>query len=150
MSKSSGVSPRRTPGPPGTAARSAAASRVGVDGAGGDLASRGLADLALADLAEVFALLGEPGRLRLLVALLARGEVCVHELALAAGLSDSSASHALRLLRAHRVVAVRRVARLAYYRLADDHVRQLLETGLAHTGHTQAIHPERLPGGRWR
>ena len=40
----------------------------------------------------------------------------VGELAEATGASESATSHALRLLRAHRVVAVRREGRLAYYR----------------------------------
>jgi len=94
------------------------------------------------DLAEVFALLGEPGRLRLLTSLLEAGELCVCDLAAATGLSESAVSHALRLLRAHRVVSVNRRGRMAYYRLDDAHVRMLLDLGLTHTQHTTAIHPE--------
>jgi hypothetical protein len=52
--------------------------------------------------ADVFALLGDPNRLRLLVALLEGGEMCVCDLAAAAGMSESAASHAVRWLRAHR------------------------------------------------
>ena len=95
------------------------------------------------DLADVFSLLGEPGRLRLLVALLEAGELCVCDLAAVSGMSESAVSHALRLLRAHRVVSVNRRGRMAFYRLADGHVRMLLDLGLTHTGHTTAIHPER-------
>lgn len=94
------------------------------------------------ELADVFSLLGDPGRLRVLVALL-EGEMCVCDVSAAAGLSESATSHALRLLRAHRVVGVRRAGRMAYYRLADSHVRMLVDLALAHTQHTQAIHPER-------
>jgi ArsR family transcriptional regulator, lead/cadmium/zinc/bismuth-responsive transcriptional repressor len=94
------------------------------------------------DLAEVFALLGEPGRLRLLTSLLEAGELCVCDLAAATGLRESAVSHALRLLRAHRVVTVSRRGRMAYYRLDDAHVRVLLDLGLTHTQHTTAIHPE--------
>lgn len=32
---------------------------------------------------------------------------------------------------------------MAFYRLEDAHVRMLLDLALAHTEHTQAIHPER-------
>ncbi|GAA0922850.1 metalloregulator ArsR/SmtB family transcription factor [Nonomuraea longicatena] len=96
----------------------------------------------LADTADVFGLLGDPNRLRLLLALL-DGELCVCDLAAVTGQSESAVSHALRLLRAHRVVAVRRAGRMAYYRLEDAHVRMLLDLAVAHTGHTQAIHPER-------
>jgi len=95
------------------------------------------------DLADVFSLLGEPGRLRLLVALLEAGELCVCDLAAVTGMSESAVSHALRLLRAHRVVSVNRRGRMAFYRLDDGHVRMLLDLGLTHTGHTTAIHPER-------
>lgn len=55
--------------------------------------------------ADVFALLGDPNRLRLLVALLAGGEMCVCDLAASAGMSESAASHAVRWLRAHRIVS---------------------------------------------
>lgn len=87
------------------------------------------------DLAAVFALLGDPGRLRLLAALLEGGELCVCDLAAAAGMRESAVSHALRLLRAHRVVTVTRRGRMAYHRLDDAHVRMLLDLGLAHTRH---------------
>lgn len=94
------------------------------------------------DLADVFALLGDPGRLRLLMSLLEGGEMCVCDLAATTAMSESSVSHALRLLRAHRIVSVSRRGRMAYYRLDDGHVRMLLDLGLTHTGHTVAIHPE--------
>jgi DNA-binding transcriptional ArsR family regulator len=94
--------------------------------------------------ADVFALLGDPNRLRLLVALLAAGEMCVTDLAAAAGMSESATSHAVRWLRAHRIVSSpRRQGRMMYYRLEDEHVRMLLDLALAHTRHTLAMHPER-------
>jgi ArsR family transcriptional regulator, lead/cadmium/zinc/bismuth-responsive transcriptional repressor len=94
------------------------------------------------ELADVFSLLGDPGRLRLLMSLLEGGEMCVCDLAATAAMSESSVSHALRLLRAHRIVSVSRRGRMAYYRLDDGHVRMLLDLGLTHTGHSVAIHPE--------
>ncbi|MFI0424928.1 ArsR family transcriptional regulator [Spongiactinospora gelatinilytica] len=96
----------------------------------------------LDDTADVFGLLSDPGRLRLLVSLL-DGELCVCDLAAVTGQSESAVSHALRLLRAHRIVAVRRSGRMAYYRLEDPHVRMLLDLALAHTEHSELIHPER-------
>lgn len=95
-------------------------------------------DSALADTADVFGLLADPGRLRLLVALIA-GEMCVCDLAVACGQSQSSVSHALRLLRAHRVVNVRREGRRAFYRLDDAHVRMLLNLALTHIDHSGAV-----------
>jgi DNA-binding transcriptional ArsR family regulator len=100
------------------------------------------AEQDVVDTADVFSLLGDPRRLKLLVALL-DGELCVCDLAAVTGMSESATSHALRLLRAHRVVAVRRDGRMAYYRLDDAHVRMLVDLAVAHTEHTDAIHPER-------
>lgn len=97
---------------------------------------------AVLDLADVFSLLGDPGRLRLLLALRG-GEVSVGELSDTTGQSHSGVSHALQLLRAHRIVAVRREGRRAYYRLDDPHVRQLLDLALSHTRHSAMVHPER-------
>lgn len=95
-------------------------------------------DETVLDLAAVFSLLSDPSRVRLLITLLEGGEVCVHDLAAVIGQSESSVSHALRLLRAHRVVAARRSGRLAFYRLADGHVRLLLDVALTHLGHAPA------------
>ncbi|MDL4819510.1 ArsR/SmtB family transcription factor [Actinomadura opuntiae] len=89
----------------------------------------------VAELAQVFGLLSDPGRLRVITALLEGGEMCVCDIAASCGQSESSVSHALRLLRANRVVRVRRAGRMAYYRLDDSHVRMLLDLALAHVGH---------------
>jgi prepilin-type processing-associated H-X9-DG protein len=88
------------------------------------------------ELAEIFGLLSDPGRLRLIASLLEGGELCVCDLAMAAGMGESAASHALRLLRAHRVVKVRRAGRMANYSLCDGHVRILLDVALEHLGHS--------------
>jgi DNA-binding transcriptional ArsR family regulator len=93
-------------------------------------------------LADMFGLLADSGRLRLMTSLLEAGELCVCDLAAATGMGESTVSHALRLLRAHGVVQVRRAGRMSYYRLADSHVRRLLALGLRHIGHVSARHPE--------
>lgn len=100
-----------------------------------------------ADLADVFSLLGDPSRLGLLLAL-REGELCVSDLAQVTDHSESSVSHALKLLRAHRIVAVRRVGRRAFYRLDDPHVRLLLELAMTHAAHSDMRHPERDAAGR--
>ncbi|ETK36662.1 ArsR/SmtB family transcription factor [Microbispora sp. ATCC PTA-5024] len=92
------------------------------------------------DLARVFGLLADPGRLRLIAAMLEGGEMCVCDLAAATGHSMSAASHALRLLRANRVVRVRRSGRMSYYRLADSHVRMLFDLALVHVRHERGEH----------
>ena len=97
-------------------------------------------EAAVRELTAVFGLLADPGRLRLLVAL-RHGELCVCDLAAVCGQSESATSHALRLLRAHRVVQVRRTGRRAYYRLDDDHVAGLLALALAHVDDADAPTP---------
>lgn len=93
----------------------------------------------VARVAGVFRLMGDPGRVRILATLLEAGEVCVHDLATVSGLSESSVSQALRLMRAHRVVESRRAGRVVYYRLGDSHVRMLLDMAITHVGHTPVI-----------
>jgi DNA-binding transcriptional ArsR family regulator len=100
-------------------------------------------DSDVVELADVFALLGDPRRLRILTALAEVGEMCVCDIAATSDMTESATSHALRLLRAHRIVTPRRAGRMAFYRLADAHVRMLIDVGLSHTQHTTAIHPER-------
>ena len=97
--------------------------------------SRALPDQDLARVAAVFKLLGDPTRSRLLYALLEAGELCVCDLAAATGLMEATVSQALRLLRASQVVAARREGRLMYYRLADAHVRMLLDLTREHITH---------------
>jgi ArsR family transcriptional regulator len=70
-------------------------------------------------------------RLRILCLLRGR-EVCVHEIVDALGMTQSAVSHQLRVLRDARLVRHRRDGRHAYYRLADDHVRDMLENALTH------------------
>src|SRR5262245_18368035 len=81
--------------------------------------------------AVVFKLLGDPTRVRLVDAL-THGERCVCDLATLVGLTESAVSHQLRLLRAARLVRVRRVGRLAYYSLDDHHVVGLLHDTRKH------------------
>lgn len=92
------------------------------------------------DLADVFHLLGDPNRVKILIAL-SGGRMAVRDLAAVVELSESGVSHALRLLRAHRVVGVEREGRMAYYALADLHVRELLRLALEHIGHSILLHP---------
>ncbi|MDE8670000.1 metalloregulator ArsR/SmtB family transcription factor [Pseudarthrobacter sp. H3Y2-7] len=89
--------------------------------------------------AAVFRLMGDPGRVRILATLLEAGEVCVHDLASVSGLSESSVSQALRLMRAHRVVETRRAGRVVFYRLGDSHVRMLLDLAITHASHSPLV-----------
>jgi DNA-binding transcriptional ArsR family regulator len=81
--------------------------------------------------AETFQLLSDPMRARIVYAL-ALEELCVCDVAAVAGLSVSAASHQLKRLRDRGVASFRKEGRLAFYRLSDDRVRGLLESGVGH------------------
>lgn len=87
------------------------------------------------DLAETFRVLADPGRVRLISALLEAGELCVCDLAAVTGLSETACSHNLRLLRSQRLVRYRKQGRNVYYELDDAHIRLLLDVGLQHVTH---------------
>ena len=83
-------------------------------------------------LAETFRVLGDPTRLRIVDALAAENELCVHEIAERVGISESAVSHQLRLMRTQRIVRGRREGRCVYYSLDDQHVLSLFQQGLRH------------------
>ncbi len=97
------------------------------------------------ELAEVFGLLSDPNRLRLLASMLEGGELCVCDLAAATGMAESTTSHALRLLRAHHAVKARRAGRMMHYSLRDGHVRMLLDVALEHVHHADDPGPKASP-----
>lgn len=89
-------------------------------------------------IADIFDLLSDPSRVRVLFALLEAGEMCVCDLAETVDMSPSALSHALRLLRTAGVVVSRRDGRMMRYRIADSHVRLLLDVTREHLGHDTA------------
>jgi DNA-binding transcriptional ArsR family regulator len=90
----------------------------------------------------VFATLADPTRVRIVQALSAAAdELCVCDLALLLGISESALSHQLRLLRERGVVSRRRSGRMMYYALADEHVRHLLADGIEHAREAAAGRP---------
>lgn len=85
-------------------------------------------------LAEAMRAFGSASRLRILFELL-DGERTVDQLAVAAELEHSAASHQLRLLRQLHLVSVRRDGRHAYYTLYSHHLPDLLEAIRHHREH---------------
>ncbi len=84
--------------------------------------------------ASLFSMLADPTRLQVVYALLnaPAGELCVCDLAAGLGRDDTTISHQLRVLRNQHIVAMRKVGRMVYYRLVDEHLRQVLALGLIH------------------
>jgi ArsR family transcriptional regulator, lead/cadmium/zinc/bismuth-responsive transcriptional repressor len=87
-------------------------------------------------LAETFRALGDPTRVRILDAL-AAGELCVCDIASLVGISESAASHQLRLLRGLRLVRPRRAGRQVYYAVDDHHILELLNQARTHVEEAQ-------------
>jgi DNA-binding transcriptional ArsR family regulator len=81
--------------------------------------------------ASIFHALGDPSRAKIVYSLLQQ-ELCVCDLAAVCGLSESATSQHLRILRALRIVKLRRDGRMSYYSIDDDHVRVLLGVCLNH------------------
>ena len=94
-------------------------------------------------LSSFFAVLSDPTRLQVLYALLyaQTGELCVCDLAAGLGRDDTTISHQLRVLRNQRIVSMRKVGRVVYYRLIDEHIRQVLTPGFTHTSEVP-VHAE--------
>lgn len=81
------------------------------------------------ELASLFGVLGNPHRVRL-VEELREAEVDVNGLQRALGISHSSVSQHLAVLRAHRIVTERREGRHVYYRLTQSELAEWVRTGL--------------------
>jgi DNA-binding transcriptional ArsR family regulator len=90
------------------------------------------------ELAETFRVLGDPTRIRILDALSA-GELCVCDIAGLVGISESAASHQLRLLRGMRLVRPRRAGRQVFYSVDDHHIVEVLRLAVTHVREPDAV-----------
>lgn len=90
-----------------------------------------LSDDDASRLADMFRLLGDASRLRIVLACIA-GPVSVGAIAQRVGLSLSLVSHHLRLLRAARLVKATRQGKQVFYAAADDHVRCVIADMVSH------------------
>ena len=85
----------------------------------------------LVQLAELFKTFGDGTRIRILYVLL-EAEVCVCDLAMLLGMTQSAVSHQLRILKQAKLIKARRDGKTVFYSLADDHVATLLKQGMEH------------------
>jgi len=88
-------------------------------------------DASVAQLADLFHLLGDPTRLRIVLACLAT-PIAVSDIATTLQLSGSLVSHHLRLLRAARIVKSERHGKQVFYTAADAHISDVLTDMLEH------------------
>ena len=98
-------------------------------------------DNDIAQLADLFHLLGDPTRLRIVLSCLP-APIAVGDIAAQLQLSSSLVSHHLRLLRAARIVKSERQGKQVFYTAADVHISGVLADMLEHiaepsNGHVQ-------------
>jgi len=98
--------------------------------------------LAAEGVARIFAVLSDPTRMRVVIAL-GGAELCVTDLAAATGVNRTTISHQLRVLRRERLVRRRREGKVVYYALDDDHVLALLGMATAHVAEANVEAGER-------
>ncbi len=90
---------------------------------------------------ETFEALADPTRARILYALIQR-PLCVRDLAILVGVSESGVSHQLRLLRERRLVKPRRQGNIMYYAVDDNHVAALFKEADYHIDHVRQGLPD--------
>lgn len=85
----------------------------------------------IATMCAAFKVLGEPSRMRILLALM-EGEMCVYHIAEAAGGNQSAVSHQLRILKDNKIVKSRREGKNILYSVADEHIAKMIEMSKMH------------------
>lgn len=94
---------------------------------------------SVSELADLFRLLGDTTRLRIVLACLDT-PIAVNDIANKLDLSNSLVSHHLRLLRAAHIVKADRHGKQVFYAAADQHISGVLADMLEHIAepHTEA------------
>lgn len=90
-------------------------------------------EAAIVQLADLFRLMGDPTRLRIILVCL-DVPISVGDIASRLDLSPSLVSHHLRLLKAARVLGGERRGKKIFYSALDDHIRCVIDDMVAHVG----------------
>ncbi len=85
-------------------------------------------------LAEVFKVLGDHTRIKIIFAL-SCCEMCVCDIAEAIAMTQSAVSHQLRLMRNMKLVKYRKEGKSVFYSLDDEHILHLYRQGMEHVKH---------------
>ena len=85
-------------------------------------------------IAGILDAMGDPGRIKIIAAL-CENEMCVCDIANVLSMSHSAVSHQLRILRHTGIVAPTKEGKTVYYRLADEHIRDIYNIALTHIKH---------------
>lgn len=106
-----------------------------------EVCARAPSDELLALVVEAFQALADPTRAKMLYALIRRS-LCVRDLAIVVGVSESAVSHQLRLLRGWRLVKSQREGNVIYYSVDDHHVAALFREAEYHADHVRQALPD--------
>ncbi|EGS29990.1 MAG: winged helix-turn-helix transcriptional regulator [Peptoniphilus sp. oral taxon 375] len=85
-------------------------------------------------LSSIFKVLGDPTRLKIIY-LLSQSPLCVNDIVELIGMSQSSISHQLSLLKRKKLIKSEKDGRRNIYSLDDDHVLSLFYEGYNHASH---------------
>ena len=96
-----------------------------------EVKSKMLQDELLFEISDTFKVFGDSTRLKIMYAL-SQKELCVCDLAAVLDMSQSAISHQLRVLRSKNLVKFKKVGKMAFYYLADEHVVAIIEIGVEH------------------
>lgn len=88
-------------------------------------------DEMLYDLAELFKVFGDSTRIKILYALF-ESELCVNDIAILLGITQTAASHQLRVLKVNKLVKSRKEGKMIFYSLSDEHVTKIISQGMEH------------------
>ncbi len=83
------------------------------------------------DMSMIFTMFADSTRLKIMSALFTN-ELCVGDLAALLQMSQSAISHQLASLKKTKLVTSRKIGKLVYYSMADDHIKNMYRMALEH------------------
>jgi ArsR family transcriptional regulator, lead/cadmium/zinc/bismuth-responsive transcriptional repressor len=86
---------------------------------------------------QAFGALADPTRARMLYALIGQ-PLCVRDLAIVAGVSESAVSHQLRLLRDRQIVKGRREGNMIVYSVENHHLAAMIREAEYYADHVRS------------
>lgn len=95
------------------------------------------------DVSNFFKIIGDTTRTQILFSL-DNNEMCVCDIANTLGMSKSSISHQLSVLKENGIIKSRRSGKEVYYTLDDEHVSEVFEVALEHINHKKGELNEKI------
>lgn len=83
------------------------------------------------DMSLIFDMFSDSTRLKIMSALFVN-ELCVGDLAALLEMSTSAISHQLASLKKTKLVRTRKIGRMVYYSMADDHIKNIYRMAYEH------------------